>query len=183
MLKKVMFFMFAAAVLFSACGSDKNPEQAPPAAAMDPMEQLRSEALDELDYIGRVRHSLLTLQDEYTKAEGKIPSLGKVTVSVDSNFVLLIKNQKGSDLYETKADLRNLNPEDGGMELIPDKQPGEFPGIRLLVLSGKPGVQFLKNGKLEKEDNKLEIYMPTRPNIEAIAPALAQALMVAHKKI
>ena len=181
--------MTFAAVLLSGCGQDSNTQtpdapqatQAEPVAT--PLEKLKANALEETDYIGRVRNSFAVVQQELTKAEGKIPSLGKVSVFVDDNFVLLIKNEKDGDVFETKVNLKDLDPNDGGMMLIPDMKSGEFPGIKMFVQQGKPGVQYLKNGKLEREDNKLEIYLPTRPDIEKIAPALSQALLVTNKRI
>lgn len=189
MTKKLIFSWTLAVVLLAACKNDNsqqdtpNTEPVPAEQSQTPLEKLKARALEETDYIGRVRNSFIPIQDELTKAEGKIPSIGKVTVFVDDHFVLLIKNEKGKDVYETKVDLHNLNPADGGMMLIPDLKPGDFPGIKILALDGKPGVQFFKNGKLEKEERFLEIYLPQRHNIERIAPALSQALLITHRKI
>ncbi len=193
MTKKIILPLVLLAILMTACTQDKPSESttAPNEQnnasisdqTMTPVEQLRSVALDEGDYVGRVRNSFISLQDEYNKAQEKFPELGKSTVFVDDRFVLLIKNEKDGEVLETKVDLHNLNPEDGGMMLVPDQHLDEFPGIKVFALDGKPGVQHFKNGKLESEERFLEIYLPERSNIERIAPALSQALMIAHGKI
>ncbi|MEK7256350.1 MAG: hypothetical protein AAB316_16470, partial [Bacteroidota bacterium] len=73
----------------------------------DAVEKLKSQAIQETDYYGRVQASIVPLQEELTRAQGKIPSLGKVTVSVDEHFNLLIKNEKGKDVLEKKAPLKD----------------------------------------------------------------------------
>lgn len=190
MTKKFIFLWVLFSVSMFSCKNENTVqavENAPPTAPAPggnaAIEKIKAGALDESDYLGRVRNSFVPVQEELTNAEGKIPSIGKVSLFVDDHYMLLIKNEKGRDVFETKVDLRNLNPNDGGMMLVPDQHPGEFPGIKIFALDGKPGVQYLKNGKLEKEERFLEIYLPQRGNIERIAPALSQALMIAHQKI
>jgi len=146
-------------------------------------EELKAKALREEDTYGRVKQSLVTLQDAYTKSEGKIPNRGKVTVFLDEHLTMQIKNEYKGDVYETKVNLTDLNAENGGMKLLPGLAPGDFPGLLVFTLEGKGKVEQYKNGKLISEDNQLEIYMPGRASIERLTPALVQAINVAHRKI
>lgn len=206
MTKKIILLSIVAA-LFNACknepsataGLSENPAATTPSAASDTIqmdgtsaspaaaqynaavEKLRSQAIQETDYYARVQASIVPLQEELTRAKGKIPDLGKVTVSVDEHFNLLIRNEIGKDVLETKAPLKDLNVANGGMDLIRDTDPGTFPGIRLRTIPGRPEIQFFKNGKLEKTEAFLEIYLPTRPNIERIVPVMVQTINIVNE--
>jgi hypothetical protein len=185
-------FAIALILIFAACKNeapnsnlDSNAQavgQAAPGSSAYSVEDLKSQALKEEDTYGRVKQSLVTLQDAYTKSEGKMPNLGKVTVFLDDHLTMQIKNEYKGDVYETNVNLKNLNPENGGMKLIPDLAEGDYPGLLVFTLEGKGKVEQYKNGKLISEDNQLEIYMPDRASIERITPALVQAINVAHGK-
>lgn len=174
--------------LFFACQSDtkdSNVEHveanAPnvPAGAT-PAEQLQASALEESDYLERIKQSFIPLQQEYRKATGKVPGIGDVNIFVDQNYTLIIDNKfKGSD-YQTKVNLKNLNNAQGGMSLIPDNAPGEFPGLKVFVKDGKPGVEIWKDNALQRELRQLEIYLADRPGIERVTPAILQALNIAN---
>lgn len=188
---KYLFLIFSCALVYFACQNDTpntgnaaNDEASNEAGDTEAgLDHLKKNALPENDYYARVEHSLVTLQEEYRKAEGKVPGIGKVTVFVDSSFTLLLKNEIGGDIYETKVSMKNLNPNNGGMELIPDLTEGEYPGVKLNVLSGRSGVEIRKNGKFESLEDALVIYLPDRPSVERVTPALAQALNIVHKKL
>lgn len=186
-------FCFAALmVVFAACKNEPSnsyDEANAQAVGQDTdgapasLEELKARALKEEDTYGRVKQSLVTLQNAYTQSEGKMPNRGKVTVFLDEHLTMLIKNEYKGDVFETKVNLKNLNPENGGMKLMPDLVEGEYPGLLIFTLEGKGKVEKYKNGKLISEDNQLEIYMPGRSSIEKITPALVQALNVAHGKM
>jgi len=142
-------------------------------------EQMAAAALEEGDLLGRIRQSFIPLQEEYRKANGKVTGVGEVSISVDENFNLLIENRVNGSVEHTKVNLKNLNNAQGGMMLIPDNAPGEFPGLKVFVKDGQPGVQILKDGKLVREDRHLEIHLADRPGIERITPAVLQALNIA----
>jgi hypothetical protein len=172
-------FVLLAITLFTfACKNDaadkaaesQNSEELTGTAA------LAARAVEETDYLGRVRMSLSKVQEVYNQAEGKMPGMGKVALSIEDDFDLIIENKQEGDVIRTEVNLKHLNPQDGGMMLLPDTKPGEFPGLRMIVLEGKPGVSVFKNGKLEKELRFLDIYMPSRPDIEAIAPVFSSML-------
>lgn len=187
-MKKILFSILISA-FFSACQSDSKPtENNPEPAAAEKQDQasktiedLRASALSEEDVFGRVEQSLVALQNEYRNAEGKVPGVGKVTVFLDEHLTLLLKNELPNETIETKVNLRHLNP-NNGMTLVPDLEPGQFPGLKIAVLDGMPGVTVTKNGELESEERALEIYLPERVNIENITAPLTQALNIAHGK-
>jgi hypothetical protein len=147
------------------------------------LEQLKANAIDVSDTFGRVRSALRVLQEEYTKSDNKVPGQGKVTVFVDEKYNLTIRNEIEGNIIDTKTNLLDLNPDNGGMNLIPDINPGEKPGLRVFLMKGKPKVQVIKNGKLEKEMEALEIFLDQRINVERMTPAFVQALMVVHGKL
>lgn len=173
--------------LFIACQSDSKDSKLEqvesnspnlPAGAT-PAEQLQAAALEESDYLERVKQSFVPLQQEYRKATGKVPGIGEVNIFVDEKYTLVIDNKyKGSD-YQTKVNLKNLNNAQGGMSLIPDNNPGEFPGLKIFVKDGKPGVEIWKDNALQREERQLEIHLADRAGIERVTPAILQALNIA----
>ncbi|MEY3050737.1 MAG: hypothetical protein RLY31_522 [Bacteroidota bacterium] len=141
-----------------------------------------SQAMEETDYIGRSRRSLEKIQRLYDQAAGKMPGLGKVSTRIDDDFTLTIQNELPDGTVRTVVNLKHINPSDGSIMLIPDTQPGEFPGIRLQVLEGRPGVSIYQNDQLSAETMFLELYMPTRSDIEQMAPVLVSILNIVHGK-
>jgi len=186
MMKKLMFSL--AVAMFFACNSDPkdgnfqqvetNSPEIPENAS--PSERLKAVALEESNYLERIRQSFVPLQEEYRKANGKVPEVGEVTIFVDENFTLLIENKFKGSAYQTRVNLKNLNNAQGGMMLVPDKEPGEFPGLKIFVKDGKPGVEIIKDGKLLREEKQLEIYLADRQGIERVTPAILQALNIAN---
>lgn len=174
--------------LFFACQSDSkdanlqqvetNSPNVP--AGATPAEQLQAVALEESDYLERIKQSFLPLQQEYRKATGKVPGIGDVNIFVDEKFTLLIENKYKGSSYQTKVNLKNLNNEQGGMSLVPDNKPGEFPGLKVFVKDGKPGVEIWKDDVLQRELRQLEIYLADRAGIERVTPTILQALNIAN---
>ncbi len=190
MMKKLIF-PFALAVLFFACKNDakdsnfQQVEANSPAIPADgsPTDQIMAAALEETDYLQRVRQSFVPLQEEYRKANGKVPGIGEVTIFVDDNYTLLVENKFKGSTYQTKVNLKNLNNAQGGMALVPDNAPGEFPGLKVYVKDGKPGVELSKDGNVVREERQLEIFLADRPGIERVTPAILQALNIANGNI
>ncbi len=186
-----IFAVLLSSLLYFACGNDTPPDgaynpvpenqTADPVA--DPMAAIRANAIPEEDIYGRVSRSLIPLQEEYSKANGKIPGIGKVTIFVDEHLTLLIKNEVGSDVFETKVNLKKLQATGEGMRLVPDLSPGEFPGLRIFTVNNEPQVKIFKNGELISTDDYLEIFLPARENIERITPVMVQTIKIAHGDI
>ncbi len=180
-------FIFLGSFLFllQACGNEpaNTAETAAETQTQSGLEGLKANAVDEGNHLARVQATVKKVQKEYDDTRGQMPGRGRVTVSIDDNYNLIIQNDVEGDVLKTQVNLKNLNPDNGGMMLLPDNKPGDFPGIRLLVMEGKPGVSFLKNGELQKEERYLDIYMPKRTNIENLAPAMSSILNVVHGKV
>ncbi|MBI1225524.1 MAG: hypothetical protein GC192_09845 [Bacteroidetes bacterium] len=185
MTKKLMFFIVFTA-LFFACQQDSKSNDyekvdgnsiVPTGATSTDI--LTAAALEETDYLQRIKQSFVPLEQEYQKANGVVPGVGEVHVFVDKNYVLLIENTYKGSVYQSKVNLKNLNNAQGGMSLMPDNAPGEFPGLKIYVKDGKPGVEMLKDGKLVKEARELDIYLADRAGIERVTPAILQGLNVA----
>ena len=146
------------------------------------MAALKANALDVNDKFGRVSQSMTQIQKQFDASNQLKPAKGKVIVSVDENFNLLIRNTIGAEIQETKVNLKNIDHRDGGIRLIPDKELDEWPGFAVTVLDGKKGVQISKNGKKTGEEKELKIFMADRSLIEQAVPALMQALNVVHER-
>ncbi len=190
MMKKLMLPLIAS-VLF-ACQNDPVTEGTPTAAKPEtpnveaasanasPLEKMKDIALEESDTLGRIRQSFIALQEEFEKAKGKVPDVGDVKISVTERFDLLIQNTYGGHVYITKVNIKDLKRKDGGMNLLPDFPPREFPGLKIYVTEGRPNAQRYKDGKLEKEENFIEFYLKDRPSIERVVPAIVQAMNIAN---
>ncbi len=190
MMKKLTCLLTLASLLF-ACGNDPKDSNFQQVEAnmpvlptgASPTEQLSAMAIEESNYLERVRQSFVPLQEEYRKAKGKVPGIGEVTIFVDDNFTLLIENKFEGSTYQTKVNLKNLNNAQGGMRLVPDNNPGDFPGLRIFVKDKNPGVEIIKDGKLVKEERQLEIYLADRASIERVTPAVLQGLNIANGNV
>jgi hypothetical protein len=142
-------------------------------------ERLKAVALEETDYIGRVRDLVNDLQEEYVRAGGKVDGVGKVTVTVDDSFNLLIDNKLDGQTHLTKVNLKDLKHKENGMSAIPESATNKFPGLRIETLGGKQKVQHLKNGKLEKEENFITFFLTDRAAVEKVVPSMFQAINIA----
>jgi len=147
------------------------------------MNDIKSQAIDENDRFGRVNHSLGILQKEFQISNNIDHWQGKMTVFVDENFTMLIRQEIDGKVFDSKVNLKNLNPENGGMRLIPNQGPDEHPGFSISVIDGKEGVERSEDGKVvAKDERELHIFMSSRENIEKVVPAFVQALNVVHGK-
>jgi len=190
MMKKLLFPLLVS--LIFACQNDPAQEGTSTAANPEtlsgealatnasPLEKMKDIALEESDTLGRIRQSFIALQEEFEKAKGKVPDVGEVKISVTERYDLLIQNTYGGHVYITKVNIKDLKRKDGGMNLLPDFPPREFPGLKIYVIEGRPNVQRYKDGNLEKEENFIEFYLKDRPSIERVVPAIVQAMNIAN---
>jgi hypothetical protein len=190
MMKKLMLPLIAS--LFFACQNEpakegasnaanpETPSGESPTSDASALENMKGIALEESDTLGRIRQSFIALQEEFEKAKGKVPDVGDVKISVTERFDLVIQNTFGGHVYITKVNIKDLKRKDGGMNLLPDFPPREFPGLKIYVKEGSPNVQRYKDGNLEKEENFIEFYLKDRPSIEKVVPAIVQAMNLAN---
>lgn len=191
MIQKMMFSLAVVLFLF-ACGSDvpssKNAQAVgekewKTTESGKPADELAANAVPDSDVLAKVKFALTPVQEEYKKAENVVPGVGKVTILVDANLSLIIKNEKDGKVTETVADLKSLDPETTHLGVIVDQNPGEFPGIRIPVLAGKTKVMTVVNGSVKSKDDHLEIILADRQSIQRIASAMMNAIQVAHGQI
>ncbi len=189
MLKNIFLFILGFSFILSCKNEPSTSENTRPVAPTDSqpatggLENLKARALDEDDIFGRVNHSLGVLQKEFQVSNQANPDMGKMNVFVDEKFTLLMRNEVNGDVFDTKVNLKNLNPENGSLRLIPDVELDDLPGFAVSVIDGKEGVERTKNGEIiASNERELKIFMATRENVEKVVPAFVQALNVVHGK-
>ena len=185
-------FFFVTAFLFAACGNDapttKNAVEVgekewQKSESGKPSDDLAINAIPDADVLGKVKWALTTLQEEYKKAEGVVPNTGKVTVLIDENLLMIVKNEYGGKVYETRASLKSLDPVAGNMGVILDEVPGDFPGLKVPVLAGQAKVVKMENGSVKSQEDHFEIILSDRQGVERVAGAMLLALQAAHGRL
>ncbi len=189
MTKKILLFIFGFSFILSCKNEPSTPENTQPVIPVESnqltggLKDLKSQALDESDMFGRVNQSLGVLQKEFQVSSQTNSDMGKMTVFVDEKFTVLMRNEKDGKVFDTKVNLKNLNPENGSFRLIPNVELNDLPGFAISVIEGKEGVERSKDGEIiAKNERELQIFMATRQNIETVVPAFVQALNVVHGK-
>ncbi|MEY3367466.1 MAG: hypothetical protein RI973_621 [Bacteroidota bacterium] len=148
-----------------------------------PVDELAANAIADSDTKGKIMWSLSSLQTAYREAEGKVPGLGKVTVMVDDDLYLIISNELEGGVEEKRASLKSLDPDFSHVELIVNKNPDEFPGLKIPVLNGKEKVLIIKNGVLQSKVEYLEIILADRPAVQKMASGLTNAIQAAQGQL
>ncbi|MFZ2899750.1 MAG: hypothetical protein WA004_14075 [Saprospiraceae bacterium] len=138
------------------------------------IDQLKAQAVDESDILGRLQPTARVLQEEYTRSEAVMEGLKKVKVEIGGDCVLSISNAATGEL--TKVNLKDLDRQ--GFSLIPDLNEGDFPGLRIQTTGLKETVALYKGGDLVLKKNELVIYLADRSAIERITPYMLQALNI-----
>ena len=182
MIRNIYFIALLSALLLSACQDSSKPEtpviEPETKTGKEILDDLKAQAIEEDDLLGRLNSGIKTVQEEFTKSEAAMPDLQNVQVTIDENCLLSIRNGN----QETRVDMHLLNAQTGGMSLIPDLNEGEFPGIRIETIDQEPVVEMYQNGKLVNKNNELVIHLATRKSIERIAPALVQTVQLCQSK-
>ncbi|MEO1263157.1 MAG: hypothetical protein AAFZ15_30385 [Bacteroidota bacterium] len=188
------FILLAAVLLFFACKEDgENAASTAPtnqeALVKEPtskstkeenLANLKARAIDEGDTFGRVNNSLGSITKQFVMSNRMKPQDGKRSIFVDEKFTIIVRHENGEDVTDLKVNLKNLNQQNGGMRLIPEKELDDLPGFAISVIDGKPGVEVIKNGEKIGEERELKIFMADRSLIEQAVPAFLQALNVVH---
>lgn len=138
------------------------------------IDQLKAQAVDESDILGRLQPTARVLQEEYTRSEAVMEGLKKVKVEVGGDCVLSISNAATGEL--TRVSLKDLDRQ--GFSLIPDLNEGDFPGLRIQTTGLKEAVELYKGGDLVLRKNELVIFLADRPAIERVTPYMLQALNI-----
>lgn len=184
-------FLIVFSLLIASCGNDapesSNPEEVSAewkkVEGGKPADELEANAVADTDVVGKVKAALTTVQQQYDKAEGKVPGLGKVTLLVDENLMLIVRNEVDGKTFETRADLKSLDPETSHIGIILDQNPGEYPGFRVPVLSGESKVLKMEGESVKSKEESLEIILASREDVERAVSAMMTAVQVAHNKL
>ena len=181
--------LFALSLLLAACGNEIPPsknavevgeKEWKTVESGKASDQMAANAIPDADVLGKVKWSLSGLREEYKKAEGVVPNIGKITLLIDENLTLIIKNEFEGKVYETRVNLKSLDPEASHLEVIVDENPGEFPGLKFPVLSGKPKVQKIENGIVQSKEDYLVIILADRTSVQQIISSMMYAIQAAH---
>lgn len=138
------------------------------------IDQLKAQAVDEGDLMGRLQPTAQVLQEEFTRSEKVMKGLKNVKVEISEDCVLSISNAATGEV--TKVSLKDLDRQ--GFSLIPDLNEGDFPGLRVQTTGLKEAVELYKGGDLALKKNELVIFLADRPAIERITPYILQALNI-----
>jgi hypothetical protein len=188
MFKKFIFSLLVCSIL-AACASDSTDLSSLEPVGVRPKMQegakptdaLSSVAVPDADMYGKVKWCLAALQEEYDKANGKVPGIGKVTVLLDKNLNVVIRNE--GDGSEKKVNMKDLESDPKKYEFIVDGVSGDFPGVKIPVMEGKPKVEISKNGGSAEKVEKLEIILADRESVERFLTSFLQAVQILQGKI
>ncbi|RMD99829.1 MAG: hypothetical protein D6816_14430, partial [Bacteroidetes bacterium] len=128
------------------------PTDSPPPS---PVEALKRRALDPADTLARIEAGLDVLRREYARSIGVLPDLKGVEVRVSEDCLLTIREEKTDGVWERRIDLKSLDTSNSGFRLLPDQQPGEFPGVAIRTLGREPLVETLRDGKPQAAQSEL----------------------------
>ncbi len=191
-MKKLMIVCFALAVLMVQSCAESNPD---PQNAVEiksrteqevktgekPTDVIRANAIAEGDAVGRAKWSLGRVQEELNASAGKVDGLGKVSVLLDDNMLLIIRNEYDGDTFEKRVNLANLIADPKQMEFVVDGKDGaHHPGVRIPTIEGKAPVEIFKNGSKKGSEDQLEILLGERRQVQLVVSAMTHAIKVAQ---
>ena len=102
--------------------------------------------------------------------------MGDISVLVDDNYQMVIRNKNDGNVYEQRVSLANLDTNMKNMQIIVDRGDVPHPGFRMPVLKGKPGVEIYENGQKKETKQELEILLSERRQVQLVISALTQAV-------
>lgn len=146
-----------------------------------PSEDLKANAIDENDLESRIKWSLGRVQEEMRAAADRVDSYGEISVLLDDNHQMVIRNKKGLTTEERRVNLSNLNTDIKTMTIIRDGDGGPNPGFKMSVIPGKPGVDYFVNGSKKETLQELEILLGERRQVQLVISALTQAIRTANE--
>ncbi|HHM21032.1 MAG TPA: hypothetical protein ENJ20_03315 [Bacteroidetes bacterium] len=141
-----------------------------------PSDDLKANAIDMGDTRKMVEWSLGRVQEELRKSAKEIDDLGEVTVLVDDHFQMIIRNKNNGEVTEQRVLLANLDTDMKKMKIIVNYGDVPFPGFRMPVVEGKPGVEIYKNGKKVETKKTLDLTLAERKQVQLVISALTQAI-------
>ncbi len=146
-----------------------------------PRDQLNANSVPEGDVVGRAKWSLGRVQEELNISSGKVKDLGKVSVFLDDNMMLIIRNEFDGDVFEKRVLLESLISDAKKMEFVVDKDADSpNPGVRIPVMDGKAPVELFKNGRKTGSEKKLELLFGERRQVQLVVSAMSHAIKVSQ---
>lgn len=184
-LKKLIYLFIAVAFLASCGGTDmKNPEEVgsreeTTVTSDDAVSDLKANAIKQDDLLGQAKYALGILQSNYNSSSETVDVIGEVTVSVDDNFILSIKNKVDGDVHEQRVSLKDLDSNLRSFEWIVDNGENPYPGVKIPVMEGKSSVEKLVDGSLQSSETHLEIIHDNRKAVQVSVSGLMNAIRAA----
>ena len=186
MKKIAQLSMVFSAILFTACNSGnpelKNAEEIKDrseqqiiTAGEKPVEALKANAISEGDIAGQIKWSLGRVQEELKASVGKVDGLGEITVLLDENLQMVIRNKHNGTVYEKRVKLANLETDVSKFQIVVDNDTNPNPGFKIPVVAGRPGVEIYVNGEKKETLKELEILLGERRQVQLVISALTQA--------
>jgi len=178
-------------LFFQSCG-ESNPDPQNPVEIKSrtdqkvttggrPRDDFAANSVPVDDAVGRAKWSLGRVQEELTASAGQVKGLGKSTVLLDDNMLMVIKNEVDGDVYEKRVNLANLDADVKHMKFIVDNDPDRpNPGVQIPVLEGKAPVEIFKNGSKKDSKKYLEILLGERGQVQLVVSAMAHAIKVSQ---
>jgi hypothetical protein len=187
MMKNTLYpLMILLATFFVACQpSNQNMENAE--AVQDrsaqevvtggkPSENLRANAIKAGDFAKQAEWSLGLIQEQLKKSAGKVNGLGEVSILLDDNFQMAIRNNYNGEMIEKRVSLANLDTDIKNIEIISDSHGHPNPGLKFKVLDGKPGVEVYKDGSKTETLKELELIFAERKMVHKAISAMTNAV-------
>jgi len=191
MLQKIILFIVVA-IIFAACVNEPQPSAETPKTpqkessavvetASGKKMVLPDKPVGEDDLMGRMAFGIRTLQEEFDRSSADMQMIGNVKVVIDEQANLLIQNEVNGSLKEMKVNLNDLETGQGGFQLLPDQEEGEYPGLLIHTKQNAQKVAYYVDGKLRQRSGELQLFMVDRSAIERITPAMLQTIRIAQK--
>ncbi len=146
-----------------------------------PSENLRANAIEEGDLESRIKWSLGRVQEELRKSTDMVDSYGEISVLLDENHQMVIRNKKGLTTEERRVSLANLNTDVKTIKIIADGDGVPNPGFKMSVIEGRAGIDYFVNGTKKETLNELEILLGERRQVQLVISALTQAIRTANE--
>ena len=146
-----------------------------------PSDDLKANAIDEGDLEGRITWSLGRVQEELRRSADKVDSYGEISVLLDENHQMVIRNKKALKTEERRVNLSNLNPDVKTIQIIADGNGVPNPGFKMAVIEGKAGIDYFVNGTKKESLNELEILLGERRQVQLVISALTQAIRTSNE--
>ncbi len=191
-MKNFMILCFAFSVLMIQSCAESNPD---PQNAVEikgrsdqeakngekPTDNLKANAIAEGDAVGRAKWSLGRVQEELNASAGKVDGLGKVSILLDDNMLMIIRNEVDGNTYEKRVNLANLSSDAKRMEFVVDGVEGAHnPGVKIPILEGKAPVGIFKNGSETSTEKYLELLLGERRQVQLVVSAMTHAIKVSQ---